>query len=85
MFSWRRQRRARVAADPVEQFDRDVLACTDALGRELSTIGRRYSVQVLVVGLAMQLKATIALCRREGHLSESQANRLIELLLRAEG
>jgi hypothetical protein len=84
MPSWIHRQRLSTASDPVEQFHRDVMACTRVLGRELPALGKRYSVQVFTVSLALHLKATFALCLREGHLTESQVDLLIGPLFQSD-
>lgn len=82
MFSWIRQRRVLVAPDPVDQFHRNVEDCAKVLARRLLPLGRRYSAQALIVGLMMHLRGAIALCLREGQISESQARLMVDALLR---
>jgi hypothetical protein len=59
-----------------------VLACTRALGRKLPALGKRYSMQVFMVALAIHLRETLMLGLREGHLTEKQARQLVTSLLR---
>ena len=66
------------------KFSEDVLACVRVLGRRLPVLGKRYSVQVFTVALAVHLRATLALGVREGHWTEEQVRRLVHSLLRAE-
>lgn len=78
-----RRQRPSLAADPVEQFHRDVLACSRALEHELPALGNRYSVEVLTVCLTMHLTAMLRLCLREGHLTASQVDLLVAPLLQS--
>jgi len=85
MISWLRFRRIGRDSDPVSQFKLDVTACTNDLGRILPRLAKRYSMQVFTIVLSMHLKTMLALCVRQGHLTSSQAKRLIEPLLESAG
>jgi hypothetical protein len=86
MISWLRFRRFfKRASDPAAQFELDVTACTNDLGRILPGFAKRYSLQVFTIALSLHLKSSLALCVREGHLTSSQTKRLIEPLLESAG
>jgi hypothetical protein len=75
------RRRPASPPDTREQFDRDVVACTRILGRKLPALGRRYSIQILAVAMAMHLRAMLTLGIKDGHLTQEQARQLMHSLL----
>jgi hypothetical protein len=84
MFSWLRTWRASRGRNPAKHFHEDVLICTEVLGRKLLPLGRRYSLDVLAVALAMHLRSTIALGLQSGQLSSAQAKVLLDMLSKTE-
>ena len=85
MLLWIRTPRASREAKPEDALRQDVHYCARVLVKCLLPLAKRYSLQVLIPALCLQLRGLLNRCLREGLITSSQARTMVDSILDSPG